>query len=48
MAYKDLSRYYDRIDRALDFVITSANGSRGISDLKAGIEISDGSGKIFQ
>ncbi len=48
MAYKDLSRYYDRIDRALDFVITSSNGSRGISDLKAGVEIFDDSGKIFQ
>jgi len=45
LAYKDLSRYYDRIDRALDFVIVSSNGSRGISDLKAKIEIKNQSGE---
>jgi lipopolysaccharide transport system ATP-binding protein len=41
LAYKDLSRYYDRIDRALDFVMTSPTGSRGISDLQAQFEIGD-------
>lgn len=35
MAYQDLSKYYDRIDRAVDFVMTSPSGSRGISDLNA-------------
>lgn len=35
MAYHDLSKYYDRIDRALDFVMTSDTGSRGITDLEA-------------
>jgi hypothetical protein len=38
IAYHDLSRYYDRIDRAFDFVMTSPNGSRGIADLQARIE----------
>ncbi len=41
LAYRDLSRYYDRIDRALDFVMTSPSGSRGISDLEAKFEIGD-------
>jgi len=36
MAYADLTRYYDRIDRALDFVVTGASGARGVADLKAG------------
>ncbi len=35
LAYHDLSKYYDRIDRALDFVMTSNTGSRGITDLQA-------------
>jgi len=48
LAYKDLSRYYDRIDRALDFVVVSSNGSRGISDLKAKIKITNGSGNLYQ
>ncbi len=33
MAYHDLSKYYDRIDRALDFVVTNHDGSRGVSNL---------------
>ncbi len=44
LAYADLSRYYDRIDRALDFVVTSKSGAKGIADLQAGfklIQISD-------
>jgi lipopolysaccharide transport system ATP-binding protein len=39
MAYHDLSKYYDRIDRALDFVMTSNTGSRGITDLQAEFNI---------
>lgn len=39
MAYHDLSKYYDRIDRALDFVVTSQDGSRGISNLQAQFDI---------
>jgi len=39
MAYQDLTRYYDRIDRALDFVITSDRGSRGIADLQADFQV---------
>lgn len=41
VAYNDLSRYYDRIDRALDFVITGGKGARGISNLEADFEIKD-------
>jgi lipopolysaccharide transport system ATP-binding protein len=36
LAYDDLTRYYDRIDRALDFVVTGGGGARGIADLRAG------------
>jgi ABC-type polysaccharide/polyol phosphate transport system ATPase subunit len=39
IAYQDLSRYYDRIDRALDFVMTSTSGFRGISDLQANFKV---------
>ena len=39
LAYQDLSRYYDRIDRALDFVMSSKSAFRGISDLQANFEI---------
>jgi lipopolysaccharide transport system ATP-binding protein len=35
LAYHDLSRYYDRIDRAVDFVVTGGSGARGIADLQA-------------
>lgn len=35
MAYHDLSRYYDRIDRALDFVVTGGDGARGYANLDA-------------
>lgn len=41
LAYKDLSRYYDRIDRALDFVIVSKSGSRGFADLQAGFTVKE-------
>jgi lipopolysaccharide transport system ATP-binding protein len=35
LAYADLSKYYDRNDRVLDFVITARNGARGVADLDA-------------
>jgi lipopolysaccharide transport system ATP-binding protein len=34
LAYSDLSCYYDRIDRAIDFVVTTTDGSRGIANLQ--------------
>ncbi len=39
LAYADLSRYYDRLVRAMDFVVTGGNGSRGIANLEARIDI---------
>ena len=41
LAYKDLTRYYDRIDNALTIMITGGRGSRGIANLEAAFEISD-------
>jgi ABC-type polysaccharide/polyol phosphate transport system ATPase subunit len=41
LAYQDLSRYYDRIDRAVDFVISGGKGARGIADLHANFNIID-------
>lgn len=35
VAYEDLTRYYDRIDRALDFVVSGGQGARGIANLDA-------------
>lgn len=40
LAYSDLSRYYDRIDRALDFVMT-AGGARGVADLEGSFSVLD-------
>lgn len=40
-AYQDLTRYYDRLDRALDFVVTGGNGARGIADLEAQFRVRD-------
>ncbi len=40
LAYKDLSKYYDRIDRGLDFVVVSSSGARGFADLHAGFSVS--------
>jgi lipopolysaccharide transport system ATP-binding protein len=40
-AYHDLSLYYDRMDRALDFVIVGGNGSRGVANLDASFRIAD-------
>jgi lipopolysaccharide transport system ATP-binding protein len=34
LAYNDLSRYYDRIIRAVDFVVTSNDAAQGIADLE--------------
>jgi len=34
LAYNDLSRYYDRIVRAVDFVVTSNDGAQGTADLE--------------
>jgi len=39
LAYADLSRYYDRLDRAADFVVTSSNDVRGIADLRAAFNV---------
>ena len=39
LAYQDLSRYYDRLERALDFVITGGNGARGVANLEAGFRV---------
>jgi lipopolysaccharide transport system ATP-binding protein len=41
LAYHDLSRYYDRLDRALDFVITGGSGARGYADLEASVEVNE-------
>jgi len=41
LAYNDLSRYYDRIDRALDFVVVGSDGARGVADLKADFKLLD-------
>ena len=41
LAYKDLTRYYDRIDNAKTIMITGGRGSRGIANLEAAFEISD-------
>ncbi len=39
LAYKDLSKYYDRIDRGLDFVVVSNSGARGFAELHAGFSV---------
>lgn len=40
LAYSDLSRYYDRIDRALDFVIIG-DGTRGVANLNVNFRVKD-------
>ena len=35
LAYEDLSKYYDRSDRLMDFVVTSPSGAKGVADLNA-------------
>lgn len=39
LAYADLSCYYDRIVRAVDFVVTSGDGAGGIADLRAAFNV---------
>lgn len=39
LAHADLSRYYDRLDRALDFVVTSDDGARGVANLHADFQV---------
>ena len=39
LARHDLSSYYDRLDRALDFVVTGGDGARGIADLEANFAV---------
>jgi hypothetical protein len=39
LAYNDLSRYYDRMDNALSFVVTGGNGARGVANLQARFEV---------
>jgi lipopolysaccharide transport system ATP-binding protein len=39
LAYSDLSCYYDRMDRAVDFVVTQADGARGIADLQCSFNV---------
>jgi hypothetical protein len=41
LAYADLSCYYDRMVRAVDFVVTGGSGSRGVADLQAEIEVKE-------
>ena len=40
LAYRDLSCYYDRLLRALDFVVTGGNGAKGIVNLDASFHVS--------
>ncbi|MCS7062097.1 MAG: hypothetical protein RMN25_13165 [Anaerolineae bacterium] len=35
LAYADLSCYYDRMVRAVDFVVSGPDGVRGVADLRA-------------
>jgi lipopolysaccharide transport system ATP-binding protein len=39
LAYADLSSYYDRLDCAVDFVVTGGNGARGVADLQAAVVV---------
>lgn len=39
LAYCDLSYYYDRMVRALDFVVTGGDGSGGVANLKASFSV---------
>jgi lipopolysaccharide transport system ATP-binding protein len=41
IAYQDLSKYYDRIERALDFVVINRHGARGIADLRTQFNVVD-------
>jgi hypothetical protein len=39
LAYQDLTRYFDRVYRALDFVVTGKDGARGIANLESGFQV---------
>lgn len=39
LAYADLSCYYDRMVRAVDFVVTGCDGARGVADLGARFDV---------
>jgi hypothetical protein len=39
LAYDDLTRYYDRMDSALTFVVIGGNGARGVANLQARFEV---------
>ena len=39
LAYNDLTKYYDRLDRALDFVIKGGNGARGFANLEGDFRV---------
>jgi ABC-type Na+ transport system ATPase subunit NatA len=41
LAHGDLSTYYDKFDRALDFVVTGVDGSKGRADLRAKFQIKE-------
>jgi hypothetical protein len=41
LAHGDLSLYYDKLDRALDFVVAGVDGSRGRADLRAKFQIKE-------
>jgi lipopolysaccharide transport system ATP-binding protein len=41
VARGDLSTYYDKFDRALDFVVTGVDGSRGRADLMAKFQVKE-------
>ena len=39
LAYADLTRYYDRNDRVMDFVVSARRGARGVADLDASFSV---------
>jgi hypothetical protein len=41
LARHDLTSYFDKLDRVLDFVVTGGDGARGIANLQASFTIRD-------
>ena len=41
IASPDLSVWYDRVERAIDFVISGGNGAYGIADLNASFQVAN-------